>query len=204
MADEHGGIDKPEPRWQALAAVLAVAGIYLALPRHLIVGPIWLLPTIIVVLLVPIIGFIFLPKPRRIERHVGGKRGLTHAGTARDDDEIGRMQAAEQRIQIGEARRHAGDVAAVGKRVFGQLDGLRQRDVEIERAFAVPIALGDPIEGLLRFLELLGGREFLFGLGLERRAAGDFSARLAASKGRYLPAARDATRATLPPADRGG
>jgi len=46
-------IDKPEPRWQALLAFLAVAGIYLALPRHLIVGPIWLLPTLIVVLLVP-------------------------------------------------------------------------------------------------------------------------------------------------------
>jgi len=53
MGEEHGRIDKPEPRWQALAAVLVVAGIYLALPRHLIVGPIWLLPTIIVVLLVP-------------------------------------------------------------------------------------------------------------------------------------------------------
>ena len=53
MADPQFRIDKPEPRWQALAAVLAVAGIYLALPRHLIVGPIWLLPTIIVILLVP-------------------------------------------------------------------------------------------------------------------------------------------------------
>lgn len=49
--DPH--IDKPEPRWQALAAFVAVAGIYLALPRHLIVGPIWLLPTLIVVLLIP-------------------------------------------------------------------------------------------------------------------------------------------------------
>jgi hypothetical protein len=46
-------IDKPEPRWQALAAFLAVAGIYVALPRHLIVGPIWLLPTLILVLLLP-------------------------------------------------------------------------------------------------------------------------------------------------------
>jgi hypothetical protein len=53
MSDPHMHIDKPEPRWQALAAVLAVAGIYLALPRHLIVGPVWLLPTIIVILLVP-------------------------------------------------------------------------------------------------------------------------------------------------------
>ncbi len=46
-------IDKPEPRGQTIAAVLAVGAIYLALPRNLVVGPIWLLPTLIVVLLVP-------------------------------------------------------------------------------------------------------------------------------------------------------
>jgi hypothetical protein len=46
-------IDKPEPRGQAILAVLAIVAIYLALPRNLVVGPIWLLPTIIVVLLVP-------------------------------------------------------------------------------------------------------------------------------------------------------
>src|SRR5436190_5618206 len=46
-------IDRPEPRWQAILAFLAVAGIYLALPHSLIVGPTWLLPTLIGVLLVP-------------------------------------------------------------------------------------------------------------------------------------------------------
>jgi len=46
-------VDKPEPRWQAILAFVAVAGIYLALPRSLIVGPTWLLPTLIGVLLVP-------------------------------------------------------------------------------------------------------------------------------------------------------
>jgi hypothetical protein len=46
-------IDKPEPRWQALLAFLAIGAIYLALPRTLVVGPVWLLPTMIVVLLVP-------------------------------------------------------------------------------------------------------------------------------------------------------
>lgn len=53
MEPDRRHIDKPEPRWQALAACLAVAGIYVALPRHLIVGPIWLLPTLIVALLLP-------------------------------------------------------------------------------------------------------------------------------------------------------
>ena len=46
-------IDKPEPRGQALLAVLAIGAIYLALPRNLILGPIWLLPTLIVILLAP-------------------------------------------------------------------------------------------------------------------------------------------------------
>ena len=46
-------VDKPEPRWQAAFAFVAVAGIYLALPRSLILGPTWLLPTLIVLLLIP-------------------------------------------------------------------------------------------------------------------------------------------------------
>ena len=48
---EH--LDKPEPRAQAVLAFLAICAIYLALPRDLVIGPIWLLPTVIVVLLVP-------------------------------------------------------------------------------------------------------------------------------------------------------
>jgi hypothetical protein len=53
MATLPGRIDKPEPRGQAVLAVLAISAIYLALPRNLVVGPLWLLPTLIVVLLVP-------------------------------------------------------------------------------------------------------------------------------------------------------
>lgn len=46
-------IDQPEPRWQAAVALLAVAGIHSALPKELILGPTWLLPFLVVVLLVP-------------------------------------------------------------------------------------------------------------------------------------------------------
>ena len=53
MSTEHEHLDKPEPRWQALLAFIAVGGIYLALPDPLIVGPTWLLPALIGVLLVP-------------------------------------------------------------------------------------------------------------------------------------------------------
>jgi hypothetical protein len=46
-------IDKPEPRGQAVLAVLAIGAIYLALPHTLVLGPIWLLPALIVILLAP-------------------------------------------------------------------------------------------------------------------------------------------------------
>jgi hypothetical protein len=55
MSKSGGHIDKPEPRWQAILAVLAVAGIYLALPSSLIVGPFWFFPAIIAVSLAPTI-----------------------------------------------------------------------------------------------------------------------------------------------------
>ncbi len=61
-------MDNPEPRWQALLAFLAVGTIYLALPRALIIGPTWLLPTLIVVLLVP-----------TVVAHRTGKRSLNRA-----------------------------------------------------------------------------------------------------------------------------
>ena len=53
MTESPEHIDKPEPRGQAVLAFLAISAIYLALPRNLVVGPIWLLPTLIVILLVP-------------------------------------------------------------------------------------------------------------------------------------------------------
>jgi len=68
VTEPAGKIDKPEPRWQALLALLAVGGIYLALPRTLIVGPTWLLPAAIVILVTP-----------TIVAHRMGKHSLNHA-----------------------------------------------------------------------------------------------------------------------------
>jgi uncharacterized membrane protein len=45
--------EQPEPRWQAILALLAVAAIHAALPKQLVVGPSWLLPAVVTVLLVP-------------------------------------------------------------------------------------------------------------------------------------------------------
>ena len=68
MPGQHEHLDKPEPRWQALLAVLAVGAIYLALPRTLIIGPTWLLPTLIVLLLIP-----------TVVSHRTGRRSLNRA-----------------------------------------------------------------------------------------------------------------------------
>jgi hypothetical protein len=68
MSDQQPHIDKPEPRGQVILAVLAIGAIYLALPANLIVGPIWLLPTLIVVLLIP-----------TVVSHRAGMRGLNRA-----------------------------------------------------------------------------------------------------------------------------
>jgi hypothetical protein len=43
----------PEPRWPALIAILAVGGLYAALPAYLVVGPKWLFFVIVVALLTP-------------------------------------------------------------------------------------------------------------------------------------------------------
>src|SRR5437764_9917176 len=53
VGDPAGKIDEPEPRWQALLALLAVGGIYVALPRAFIAGPKWVLPIFIVLLIAP-------------------------------------------------------------------------------------------------------------------------------------------------------
>jgi hypothetical protein len=61
-------IDKPEPRWQVLLALLAIAGTSYARPPWLSVGPRWLLPVLILVLIVP-----------TIFAHHTGRYSLNHA-----------------------------------------------------------------------------------------------------------------------------
>lgn len=43
----------PEPRWPAAVALLALAGLHLALPKELAAGPPYLVPVVVVALLVP-------------------------------------------------------------------------------------------------------------------------------------------------------
>ena len=42
-----------EPRWLATVNILALIGLYLALPERLTLGPTWLIPTVVLSLLIP-------------------------------------------------------------------------------------------------------------------------------------------------------
>jgi len=56
MTDPQTALDPPEARWPAAIAIIAVGGLYAALPASLAVGPRWLFVLIIGVLLVVNIG----------------------------------------------------------------------------------------------------------------------------------------------------
>jgi len=44
----------PEPRWHAAIAELAAIGLYVTLPPRLTLGPLWLLPVLLLVLMIPL------------------------------------------------------------------------------------------------------------------------------------------------------
>ena len=100
------------------------------------------------------VGEILRIGARRIKRHVGGERCFSHARAAGNDDEIGRLQPAQKRIQIGKARRHAGNLAAARLRFLGAFHGAAQAFGKFDRPFAVARGFGDAIERLLGFLDL--------------------------------------------------
>jgi uncharacterized membrane protein len=65
----------PEPRWPAAIAVLAVGGLYLALPAVLTIGPRWMFPSVIALLLVPTVV-----SHRAGKHHLNRILGFTIAG----------------------------------------------------------------------------------------------------------------------------
>jgi uncharacterized membrane protein len=46
----------PEPRWPASVALAACVGLYLLLPGRLVVGPKWIVPSLIALLIVPLLS----------------------------------------------------------------------------------------------------------------------------------------------------
>jgi hypothetical protein len=51
--EPDAGVDDPEPRWPAFVAVIAVGGLYTALPDALTMGPRWAFPSVVLALLIP-------------------------------------------------------------------------------------------------------------------------------------------------------
>jgi hypothetical protein len=71
--------NEPEPRWQAFIAVVAIAGLYLALPGYLIAGPRWLLPAIVAVFVVPLV-FMHRTGRHHLDRVLGFLLNVVLAG----------------------------------------------------------------------------------------------------------------------------
>jgi Predicted membrane protein len=67
-------LEDPEPRWPAFVAILAVGGLFTALPEELTMGPRGLLPSLVVALLIPSI----------VSHHTGRHRLSTALGFAVD------------------------------------------------------------------------------------------------------------------------
>ncbi len=53
---QHGAtaVVKEEPRWHAALAVLAALGLYVTLPPRLVIGPLWLFPVLVLIIMVPL------------------------------------------------------------------------------------------------------------------------------------------------------
>ena len=98
---------------------------------------------------------------------VGGERGLAHAGTAGDDDQVGGLQAAHLVVEVLQAGCQAGEpaVALVGARRHVDRGGKRR--FEPLEAAAVAPDLGELVEPALGVLDLLARRE------IDRRVEGD-------------------------------
>ena len=94
-----------------------------------------------------------------MEGHVGAQRGLAHAGPPGQDQQVRRLQAAQQIVDIGEAGGDAGNAPAARLRRFGRFHRAAQRLMEIQRRLRhICVAFADGIERLFRFLDLvLGG-----------------------------------------------
>jgi len=105
------------------------------------------------------------PAPGGIECDVGRERGLAHAGTAGEDQQIRTVEAAGRGVEVGQAGGDARDAAA---RILGALRSLhRHRRGANERLHAALAAalLGDLVElqfgdfDLLERIDVLAGVE---------------------------------------------
>ena len=107
------------------------------------------------------------PGARDVVADVGGERAFAHAGTAGEDDQVGRLQAAHHAVEIVEPGGDAGQlsVALEGMRRHVDRGGERLRET-LEAAVVAP-GLGQLVQPPLGVLDLVARRE------IDRRVEGD-------------------------------
>ena len=105
--------------------------------------------------------------PGDVVGDVGGERGLAHAGTAGDDDQVGGLQAAHLGVEVaqagGDARQFSVALEGLGRHIDS--DGERLR--EFLEAAVITAGLGELIEPALGVLDLRPRQE------IDRRVIGD-------------------------------
>ena len=104
---------------------------------------------------------------------VGGERRLSHAGPARDDDQVGRLQPAHHAIEVAHAGREAGQLAVALIGVGRHLDRGGEGLGEPLEAAVIAAGLGKLIEPALGVLDLRRRPE------LDRGVIGDVDHHLA-------------------------
>ncbi len=99
------------------------------------------------------------PGTRDVVSDIGRKRGLAHAGTPGNDDQIRRLQAAHPGVEIREPGGEAGQLALALVRACGHVDRGRERRLELLESTAIPTDLGQIIQPTLGILDLIAGRK---------------------------------------------
>ena len=91
---------------------------------------------------------------RSVERDVGGERGLAHARTSGEDQEVRTVQPADLLVDAGKTRRDARQMAARIERAFGDADRLGRRLREALDRAQFHVAARDAIERAFGLLDL--------------------------------------------------
>ena len=97
---------------------------------------------------------------RDVLGHVGDQRGFAHRWACRDDDQVARLEAAGDRVEVGEAGRGAGERAALGGELL-PLAHLGVQDLADEAEVLLAVVVGDLEDGALGPLDELARRRLV-------------------------------------------
>src|SRR6201999_1236398 len=105
--------------------------------------------------------------PGNVVGDVGRQRGLAHAGTAGDDDQVGRLQAAHLGVEVAQAGGDAGKLSVALERLGRHVDGNGERRRDLLDPAIISAGLGQFVQPPFRILDLVARRE------VDRRVIGD-------------------------------